>query len=83
MPRPATISTEHILDVARREFLARGYGVSTSHIASEAGISEGTIYKRFVTKEALFRASMGLPDMSFVEHWPALVGQHIPINGFI
>ena len=78
MPRPASISTEHILDVARREFLARGYGVSTAHIASEAGISEGTIYKRFTTKDALFRASMGLPDMGFVDAWGGLVGTREP-----
>ena len=78
MARPATISNEHILDVARREFLARGYGVSTAHIALEAGISEGTIYKRFVTKDALFHASMGLPDMGFVDDWASLVGTRTP-----
>jgi len=78
MARPSTISTEHILDVARREFLARGYGVSTAHIALKAGISEGTIYKRFATKDALFHASMGLPDTGFVDDWAALVGTGTP-----
>ncbi len=60
MPRPRTISDEEILDAARTLFLERGPSVSTAEIARAAGISEGTIFKRFPTKDALFMAAMGL-----------------------
>jgi AcrR family transcriptional regulator len=74
MARPTSISTEHIVDVARRLFLEGGYGVSTSAIAGAAGISEGTIFKRFPTKEALFMAAMGLPKPTFLSELPSRVG---------
>ena len=74
MARPATISTDHILGIARRVFMDGGYGASTALIASEAGISEGTIYKRFATKEALFHAAMGLPEVPDFEVWQRRVG---------
>jgi AcrR family transcriptional regulator len=63
MPRPSTITNEQILTAARRLFLAQGFGVSTSQIAQVAGVSEGTIFKRFLTKAQLFQASMGLPEI--------------------
>lgn len=60
MPRPRTITNEDILDAARGLFLERGPSVSTAEIARKANISEGTIFKRFPTKDALFMAAMGL-----------------------
>jgi AcrR family transcriptional regulator len=60
MARPITIRTEDILVVARRLFLEHGLSVSTAVIAKEAGVSEGTIFKRFATKEALFKEAMRL-----------------------
>ena len=75
MPRPVTISTEHIVECARAQFLEHGSGVPTSVIASAAGISEGTIFKRFPTKMALFAAAMGLPEPLFLDSLPARVGQ--------
>lgn len=74
MARPITISTERIVECARAQFLAHGYAVPTSAIASAAGISEGTIFKRFPTKIALFSAAMGLPEPRFLEAMPARVG---------
>ena len=71
MGRPSTISTDHILHVARQVFLEQGSGASTAIIAAQAGISEGTIYKRFDTKMSLFRAAMGLPDLPDFEDWLA------------
>lgn len=62
MPRPKTIQTEKIVDVARKLFLEQGFGVSTALIAKAAGISEGSIFKRFPTKELLFREAMGIPS---------------------
>jgi len=80
MPRPVTISTEHIIECARAQFLEHGSAVPTSAIASAAGISEGTIFKRFPTKMALFAAAMGLPEPHFLDSLSARVG-HDEIRG--
>jgi AcrR family transcriptional regulator len=59
MARPASISNQQILDAARAVFLAHGFGkASTAEIAHRAAISEGSIFNRFPTKDALFRAAM-------------------------
>ena len=59
MPRPPKVSTESILEAARQVFLEQGVGASTLAIAERIGISEAAIFKRFVTKQALFLAAMG------------------------
>jgi AcrR family transcriptional regulator len=59
MARPRTIDTEEILEAARKLFLERGLDVPTAEIARVAGVSEGSIFKRFPTKQALFFAAMG------------------------
>jgi AcrR family transcriptional regulator len=59
MARPPSISNQQILDAARAVFLAHGLAkASTVAIAQRAGVSEGSIFNRFPTKEALFRAAM-------------------------
>jgi AcrR family transcriptional regulator len=59
MPRPTTISSSQILDAAREVFLAHGFAnASTVEIAQRAHVSEGSIFNRFATKEALFEAAM-------------------------
>lgn len=65
MARPVTIRREDILEAARRLFIEQGFSVSTAAIAREAGVSEGSIFKRFPTKEELFREAMcmGGPDL--------------------
>lgn len=46
-----------ILQVARRLFLEKGYGLTTmSHIAEEAGVAPNTIYWYFADKDALLIA---------------------------
>ena len=62
MARPTTISRKQIVDAARAQFLSGGYGVSTSTIAAAAGVSEGSIFRRFPTKWKLFQAAMGMPE---------------------
>lgn len=62
MTRPTHIDTGQLLKIARKLFLEKGYGVSTVEIACKAGISEGSIFRRFPTKAALFRAAMGIPE---------------------
>jgi len=62
MPRPCTIDTEQILEAAREVFLERGIDAPTAEIARRAGVSEGSIFRRFPTKQALFLAAMGLDE---------------------
>jgi len=78
MARPVTIRTEQIIETARSLFLEHGFKLSTARIAHEIGISEGSIFKRFPTKEALFAAAMGLPSTDFAGGWPDRAGQGQP-----
>jgi AcrR family transcriptional regulator len=60
-PRTASLPDDdkarQILDGARRVFLAQGFdGASMNDIARTAGVSKGTIYFHFDSKEALFEA---------------------------
>lgn len=76
MGRARTISNEQILEAAREVFLAEGFGASTVEIARRAGVSEGSIFKRFSTKENLFFASMGiLATPEWIKTLDGLVGQ--------
>lgn len=58
MARQVSIHNETILAAARKVFLRHGFRVATARIAREAGISEGSIFKHFKTKSALFQAAM-------------------------
>lgn len=58
MARPVRISDSHILAAARDVFLKRGVQATTAEVALRAGVSEGSIFKRWETKAELFRASM-------------------------
>jgi AcrR family transcriptional regulator len=60
MPRPVSIHDEAILDAASKVFLAHGYQASTAKIARRAGVSEGSLFKRFRTKTELFLAAMSV-----------------------
>lgn len=49
---------EQILHAAAEAFLEHGAAASTALIAKRAGVSEGILFKRFKTKEALFEAAL-------------------------
>ena len=52
-----TAKRQQILDGARRCFLAQGFdGASMNDIVNEAGVSKGTVYAYFPSKEKLFAA---------------------------
>lgn len=52
-----------ILDAARKEFSKKGLKkASVTHIASEAGVSIGTLYAYFTSKDMLFEA-IGQPEL--------------------
>lgn len=64
-----TEKQEKILHTALELFAKQGYAnTSTSHIARDAGVSEGLIFRHFTSKEGLLDAivSMGLADMEQV-----------------
>lgn len=78
MARPSTVSTEKILEVALELFLEKGFDVPTAEIARAAGISEGSIFKRFPTKQELFVAAMGSGLPAWTEAIPKL-GEEQPV----
>lgn len=76
MPRPRTITDEQIVEAARRAFLEQGFSATTAEIARRAGVSEGTLFKRFATKEDLFEEAVGLRDYAtWRAELPRLVGE--------
>ncbi|MEZ4301791.1 MAG: helix-turn-helix domain-containing protein [Polyangiaceae bacterium] len=77
MARTATIRDETILDAAREVFLARGVQGTTAEVAERAGISEGTIFNRFRSKDELFRAAMMQPGAAIP--WAATLDR--PVEG--
>jgi AcrR family transcriptional regulator len=58
MSRPRKYDDEQILRAAADVFLERGPAAGTALIAKRAGVSEGVLFKRFKTKEALFEAAL-------------------------
>lgn len=68
MARPAVIQDADILNAAREVFTSRGFRATTAEVAARAGVSEGSIFKRFRSKFELFRAAMGSLD-----HEPAFI----------
>jgi AcrR family transcriptional regulator len=60
MARPTSIQDSALLAAAAQVFLAHGYQASTAQIARAAGVSEGSLFKRFRTKTDLFLAAMNV-----------------------
>lgn len=56
--RPPVITNDDLLTIARDVFLARGIRATAAEVAERAGVSEGTIFHRFGSKDALFRSAM-------------------------
>jgi AcrR family transcriptional regulator len=75
MPRPPKIKDEEILAAARAVFLEKGIRATTAEVARRAGIAEGSIFNRFPTKVALFRAAMR-PDLE-EPAWAKLVLERV------
>lgn len=76
MARPTVIQNETILAAARAVFLERGLLGTTADVASRAGVSEGTLFKRFKSKDDLFRAAMQPPiDPTLFMELPQRVGK--------
>jgi AcrR family transcriptional regulator len=54
--RPPSIKEDDILDAARDVFRAEGHAATTGQIAKRAGVSEGILFYRYKSKEALLAA---------------------------
>ena len=54
--RPPSIREEDILDAARDVFREEGHAPTTAKIAERAGVSEGILFYRYKSKEALLAA---------------------------
>lgn len=54
--RPQTIREDRLLDAARDVFRERGHSTTTAEIARRAGVSEGILFYRYKSKEALLAA---------------------------
>ena len=84
MARTQTITDEQILEAAREIFFESGLQATTAQIAEHAGISEGTIFRRFPTKHKLFLAAMGLPEepswFETLEHFQQTGGEEVRTN---
>jgi AcrR family transcriptional regulator len=63
-----------IVEAARLEFVARGFAASkVEEIAARAGVSKGTVYLYFPTKEALFEAVMRANVVPVIEGAAAMI----------
>jgi AcrR family transcriptional regulator len=76
MARKPTITDEHLLHAAREVFLERGVNATSAEVAQRAGVSEGTLFKRFKTKHEMFHCALDIDGEG--EAWertvPARVG---------
>ena len=76
MARIRTISDDQILEAAREVFLEVGLLGTTAEIARRADISEGTIFKRFATKDQLFLAAMAVSSPPWLKRVWAVNNEH-------
>lgn len=77
MARPTSIDDACILEAARAVFVERGIAATTAEVALRAGVSEGSVFRRFRTKQELFRAAMarGIPEPPWLATLHERVGQ--------
>ncbi len=76
MARPVVIRDADIIQAAREVFLERGFRATSAEVAERAGVSEGSIFKRFKTKFELFRAAMvELEGPAFLHELPERLGR--------
>ncbi|MEQ9319957.1 MAG: TetR/AcrR family transcriptional regulator [Polyangiaceae bacterium] len=63
MARPRTIEDEDLLESIRATFLELGPSAPTNELAARASVSEGTLFKRFGNKRAMFVRAMEPPAL--------------------
>ena len=78
MARPKQFDSEALLESLRETFLDLGPGASTQELARRAGVSEGTLYKRFGSKLRMFVRALRLSQLEESEWFtsiPSRVGK--------
>jgi TetR/AcrR family transcriptional regulator, mexJK operon transcriptional repressor len=77
----STLTKRQILDGARQVFLLNGYtGASIDQIISQSGVSKGSIYHHFDSKDALFRSLIAAEAERIARALPRVV-QNDPDRG--
>jgi AcrR family transcriptional regulator len=76
--RPITINDDEVLSAAKAVLLEHGMNATTAEVASRAGVSEGSLFRRFRSKTELFHAALmhrmsDVPD--FVLNLPLRTGR--------
>lgn len=61
MARIPTIDDQKLLQSAREVFLEQGFNARVTDIAEQAGISSGSIFRRYPDKKTLFLSAMETP----------------------
>jgi AcrR family transcriptional regulator len=73
---PAAERRKQLIEVASRVFARNGYvNASTAEIASQAGISEPTIYRHFESKQALYLSVIEQTTDELVGTWQRIAQQ--------
>ncbi|MCA9576574.1 MAG: TetR/AcrR family transcriptional regulator [Sandaracinaceae bacterium] len=72
MARPQQFDSEALLESMRDTFLDLGPGASTQELAKRAGVSEGTLYKRFGSKLRMFIFALRLPQIEECEWFTSI-----------
>ena len=68
------VTREHVFEVATRLFAERGYeATSIDAVLAESGVSRGSLYHHFASKEALFEAAFAAVETSVGEQVIAAV----------
>ncbi len=75
MARPTTIHDDDLLAAARAVLRERGAATTTAEVAQRAGVSEGTLFHRFGSKNALFREAMQGIRPAWIDGLEARVGR--------
>jgi AcrR family transcriptional regulator len=63
MARPSVYEDDVLLESLRASFLELGPAAPSQELARRAGVSEGTLFKRFGTKRRLFALAMRIPPV--------------------
>ncbi len=69
MVRPQLISTDEIIEIARKLFFEDGLSVSMQAIADKVGLSQPALFKRFKTKKELIFAALAPPEKLPLIDW--------------
>ena len=72
MARPQQFESEALLESMRETFLDLGPGASTQELAKRAGVSEGTLFKRFSSKRRMFTEALRLPNLEDCEWFTSM-----------